>query len=322
MVSQDMIQLRTFMIAASIMGIIFNLLQPVPLVAPACWGLIFTCGHALQIVRFCLANSNVTMNDCEHDFYEYCFMAHGFTPRQFMAILESAHAQWITFAAEQPIVQQGKSMTHAFVLIEGSYVVSRRGEHEHEEDRETVIVRNSNMSVQKTGGVWVGECWDPKFDAEVSAGLHKRWGGTVRAADGTVRAVRFDMRELHAAIREVGAIPAGNSVCIASLRQHRDMNSAFQVVADAQSRECLGKLHAEIQRKTQQAYDDLVILAVADSPLTAAEAEALWEYRKANGISEEQHAEAMRRHKALQPEVPARGASPARQPWAPASECS
>jgi hypothetical protein len=48
MVSSDMLSLRSFMIGASAMAIVYNLLQPIPLIPPAAW---MSCCH------FCFASA-------------------------------------------------------------------------------------------------------------------------------------------------------------------------------------------------------------------------------------------------------------------------
>ena len=45
----DMLTLRGFMAGASLCGIVFNLVQPKPLFAPAAWGCFFVCGHTVQV---------------------------------------------------------------------------------------------------------------------------------------------------------------------------------------------------------------------------------------------------------------------------------
>ena len=90
--STDMLQLRSFMIGASASGIVYNLLQPRPLWAPACWGTFFIVGHGVQIYRLLMAKQAVSLNDDEHELYERAFLPFGLTPRQFAELLRSAPA--------------------------------------------------------------------------------------------------------------------------------------------------------------------------------------------------------------------------------------
>jgi hypothetical protein len=88
MTSSDMLPLRCFMVGASSCGILYNLLQPKPLIPPAAWGIFFIAGHGLQITRLLLARQHITMDDREHELYERAFMPFGFSPRAFTQLLE------------------------------------------------------------------------------------------------------------------------------------------------------------------------------------------------------------------------------------------
>jgi hypothetical protein len=85
--SDDMLSLRTFMIGASASGIMYNLLQPKPLFAPACWGIFFIAGHSVQIARLLLERQPVAMSREQHDLYAEHFLPYGFTPRTFLDLL-------------------------------------------------------------------------------------------------------------------------------------------------------------------------------------------------------------------------------------------
>jgi CRP-like cAMP-binding protein len=113
----DMSALRVFMIGASSCGIMFNLLQPVPLVVPAAWGAVFVFGHSVQIARLLWDKVEVSMSSEEADLYETAFMPSGFTPRQFVAII--AHAKWIDVPAGHVLFRCGEQVNELYYLVRG-----------------------------------------------------------------------------------------------------------------------------------------------------------------------------------------------------------
>ena len=54
---------------ASVCGIVYNLLQASPLVAPALWGVFFITGHSIQIYRILMDKVEVQMTGAESDLY-------------------------------------------------------------------------------------------------------------------------------------------------------------------------------------------------------------------------------------------------------------
>ncbi len=63
MTQSQMLYQRSFMIGASICGIGFNLLQPIPLITPACWGgVFFIFGRSIQIYFLIRDKLSITMS--------------------------------------------------------------------------------------------------------------------------------------------------------------------------------------------------------------------------------------------------------------------
>ena len=86
----DMMHLRGLSIGASCCGIAYNMLQPNPLVAPALWGVFFIGCHTYQISILLREQQEVRLSDDEEAAYQRAFVRFGFTPRQFLDILEAA----------------------------------------------------------------------------------------------------------------------------------------------------------------------------------------------------------------------------------------
>lgn len=190
--SDDMVQLRSFMIGATTCGMFYNLLQPTPLWTPCYWGAFFITAHTVQIGRILRERSDVTMSEREHELYERCFMAHGFTPRMFLALMKDAGASWVSFAPGEKLCTQGDEAA-ALHLVSGgtgSIVVMQRSdsaatEPEEDEPRGAAqrvtgeVGRGQKQSLpllQRKGssndgvlsrmgqetlrsGVWIGDCW-------------------------------------------------------------------------------------------------------------------------------------------------------------------
>ena len=117
--SDDMLSLRTFMIGASASGIMYNLLQPKPLFAPACWGIFFIAGHSVQIARLLLERQPVAMSREQHDLYAEHFLPYGFTPRTFLDLLRESHAEEVFVAPGKLLVEEGREIDSIFLLLDG-----------------------------------------------------------------------------------------------------------------------------------------------------------------------------------------------------------
>ena len=149
--SEDMLQLRAFMIGASACGILYNLLQPLPLIPPACWGLFFIAGHTAQIYRILLESQPVAMSHDEHDLYDSVFLPYGFTPRNFAQLLTEGQCKWVEFKPGDLLAVEGDPVRHVAVILQGTVDVLHGEEVCHKIDDE---------AVRDHHGVWVGHAWD------------------------------------------------------------------------------------------------------------------------------------------------------------------
>ena len=178
--SEDMLRLRSFMIASSASMILYNLLQPTALIAPAAWASFFICGHGFQILRIFDERRDVGMTDREHALYEAEFLKYGFTPRVFADLL--ACAEWVEFEAGERLVVEDAAATHVYCVEEGAVDLLRDGE--------TVRMIDEAASRSHRGN-WIGDCYESEpTDAHPYTAV----------ARSAVRAVRFDRPRLRAVI--------------------------------------------------------------------------------------------------------------------------
>ena len=182
MMQQDMLMLRSFMIGASICGIAFNLLQPIPLLTPACWGLFFICGHGIQIYFLIRDKLSITMSEDLNKVYEDAFFGYGFTPRQFIDLCKYCDYSFISFKKGQEIVTEGSDMPYLHWLMRGKLTVNTKkfGDlgivHEESETR------------------WLGEFFDPNRDSDYWNKPHS-WIVTYICLEDC-KAVRLDRKKL------------------------------------------------------------------------------------------------------------------------------
>jgi len=345
--SDDMVQLRSFMIGATSCNICFNLLQPTPLRTPAYWGCFFITAHGIQIARILREKSDVSMSEREHELYERCFLPHGFTPRQYLALLRESNAAWVTFAPGDTIARQGEEVRalHLVTGGTGSAVVHEEAQsagsggaggsplaHDgslvrHRSATDGVIACLSQKSMRRSG-FWVGDCWDPAHvcshasnDGAAAVGLSvssrlaqtitggggggeggpppiQRWQTSVRAADGSLEAVRFDAGKFKAAMQQAGAsaLHSAERMQIEALKAHREHTGAYMLSYQARHKSRLRALEeAHLKERAAATYEAMVALAVADGTVSPEESRACAAFRSANGIDAERHLDALRK---------------------------
>ena len=167
-VSEDMVQLRSFMIGATSCSMVYNLLQPTPLWTPVYWGAFFASMHAVQIARILRDNSEVTLSEREHTLYEQAFLPHGFTPRQFLRIMECG--SFVTLTPGDACAKQGEPVKalHCITSCSQNATVEMQQESTAPDGDQKLRRLDSTDGVLSRvqpanlgGGLWVGEVWDP-----------------------------------------------------------------------------------------------------------------------------------------------------------------
>jgi len=169
--TNDMLQLRCCMIGASSWGIAYNILQPTPLVAPACWGCFFICGHLFQIVRIWRDRAQVEMTEEAVDLYESAFHPHHFRPRQFLKIMDLGRVE--VLEAGTVLTSIGHEATELILIWDGSADVR---------DRSNVPVGHIRQHR------WIGNM------VRRSAG-NNQWNFDIKA-DAPCRVIRWSRAEL------------------------------------------------------------------------------------------------------------------------------
>ena len=76
--------------------------------------------HATQIAKILLERSDVSMSAREHELYERIFLPHGFTPRQFLRLLQDSGAEWVTLPPGKRLCERGGQVSHLHLVTGGS----------------------------------------------------------------------------------------------------------------------------------------------------------------------------------------------------------
>lgn len=277
---------------------IYNLLQPKPLWTPCYWGTFFISAHSIQIARILRERSAVTMGEREHELYEKSFMPHGFTPRMFLSLLRDAKAEWVTLHPGDKVCVQGEHTDTLHLLTGGCGHVLVVQNQEEQPVAEGLRRRSSQLDgvLSRMGeeslseGVWIGDCW------EEGALRSKRWRSSVLVADHAVSALRFDAAKWHEAIRSLGknAVESAERMQIAALRAERMQGRSWQLRMEERNRAKLLDLErSHLQQRNAATYEAMVALAVADGVIAPEERAACAAFRAGNGISDEQHRQAL-----------------------------
>lgn len=172
-VSEDMVQLRSFMIGATSCSICFNLLQPKPLWTPVYWGSVFISMHSYQIAKILREQSSVSLSEREHAIYETIFMPHGFSPRAFRRLMQTG--EFVTLAPGARCATRGEAARSLHLVTscsDGAKVVVEAprapptttafdGVTLRRMDSVDGVLAQVESSALDSGGLWVGDVWDP-----------------------------------------------------------------------------------------------------------------------------------------------------------------
>jgi len=292
--SDDMIQLRSFMIGATCCNMAFNLLQSPPLLTPCYWGTFFIAVHSGMIAKTLREKRPIEMSERESEAYERAFLPHGWTPRLFLALLAGSNGEFVQVDANGPaLAQQGepRRFLHLITSGPGACVVLHR-----EEGAEEAIISRIKAADLARDGLWVGDCVDLEREPEAPE-TRPTWRATVRSDGGSLEGLRFDADLFHDTVNSLGdkAVQAAENMQIAALRKERKYGAEWQARMRASNRERARALEQKHLRDLAEAqYRAMVALAVADGWVAVQERDVCLRFREAHGITQEQHDEALR----------------------------
>jgi len=259
----DMLQLRTLSAGASVLGLAYNLLQPVPLYAPAAWGTLFISVNLYNIAVLMRERQQITMTSDQEKIYELAFMGFGFTPRLFLDILEKTDARWITVEKGKMVHSMGDSMDEITYLQEGEVrLISNTGD--------------EMMELVKPGrGAWLGEFFDPSMDPDVYWSKPHTHPISYRCDAEQCRLMALDRKKLHYTIK-------ANPTLVAA-------------ATNSQVRDLWGKIRSVHGQSRLKMYESMLEIATADGEVDAKERDLCSHFRARHKITDEQHVEFLRK---------------------------
>lgn len=252
----DMLNLRALSIVASMCGMAYNLLQPTPLIAPACWGVFFISCHAYYIVELLRERQKIVLSEEDETAYELAFMKFGFTPRNFLDIMEGAHAKWRTSGKGEFVHKRGEPMDDISYLVEGQVqLVSSTGD--------------PMFRTDPGKGGWLGEFFDPNMDIQDYWSRAHHFPISFQCVSERCRTLCFARRPLQ-------------EILASSPR-------LTEAAARSQVSDLWGKLHKSLPESRRRAYDAMLEVCLIDEQVDKREAELLVDFRRRHNITDEEH---------------------------------
>ncbi|CAE7558756.1 unnamed protein product [Symbiodinium natans] len=251
---KDMLHLRTLSVTASCCGIAYNLLQPTPLWAPAAWGAFFISCHLYYITHLLRDRVGITMDPDHEAVYERAFMPHGFTPRQFLKILQAASGRIEEASCGAYICRQGEAKKWIHYLLEGEAMLIDKSE-------------DKVVNILPGKGGWLGEFFDP-------AAPEDHWDAP-RAHQVSFKCIAHRCRFLTLEISPLHKAILASDLAEAATR--------------AEVSDLWGKLHGSHHEHRRNTYSAMLELAVADGKVDAKEVELLEKWKTRHGIPEDDH---------------------------------
>eukprot|EP00746_Dinoflagellata_sp_MGD_P014569 gnl/MRDRNA2_/MRDRNA2_132012_c0_seq1.p1 gnl/MRDRNA2_/MRDRNA2_132012_c0~~gnl/MRDRNA2_/MRDRNA2_132012_c0_seq1.p1 ORF type:complete len:343 (-),score=73.78 gnl/MRDRNA2_/MRDRNA2_132012_c0_seq1:192-1220(-) len=260
-VQTDMIPLRSLMIVASTAGIAYNLLQPKPLIPPALWGGFFICCHAYQLSILLRERQKIQLSQDEEQAYEAAFLPFGFTPRQFLDILEHSSGKWCDFQKGEYVHHAGSLKEDVHYLLEGEV--------------EMLDENDSEMAKLDPGkGGWLGTLFDPNAGKEQEQ--HERHDSdskhslSARCMTDRCRTLGLRREPLHRILKENPRLS--------------------QAATKAEVADLWGKIQRATPEHVRTTYRAMLEVAAIDGVIHANEKHLLESFRQRHGLSEEDHA--------------------------------
>jgi hypothetical protein len=120
---RDILWLRLLTVFAATLLMAYFYLQPVPLMAPIYWNLVFTALNVFWIVRLALERRPVRLNEEEERLCELVFRT--MSPREMIRILKLG--SWRTAAAGECFLAKGQPLDRLIVIYSGRACVEIDG---------------------------------------------------------------------------------------------------------------------------------------------------------------------------------------------------
>eukprot|EP00930_Biecheleria_cincta_P075342 TRINITY_DN62508_c0_g1_i1.p1 TRINITY_DN62508_c0_g1~~TRINITY_DN62508_c0_g1_i1.p1 ORF type:complete len:344 (+),score=41.85 TRINITY_DN62508_c0_g1_i1:89-1120(+) len=255
----DMLSMRLMMVTASGLGMAYNLLQPKPLFAPALWGCGFLASHFYNIYLLLKEKQKMTLSTDQEHVYESAFMRFGFTPRQFLDLLEQAYGQWNSFSENALISKQGDPLREVHYLMEGECVlISTTGD--------------DMFKIQPGKGGWIGEFFDPNSKPEVWEKERFR-PISCKCITSQCRTLSMDMKKVDEIVK-------------ASPR-------LTEFATRVEVSDLWGKLHRAQPEHRRQTYQAMIAVAVSDGFLEDHEIKLAEEFRARHKLTDDDHSRAL-----------------------------
>lgn len=253
----DMLNLRSLLIISSTCGIAYNLTQPKPLYAPACWGIAFLSIHFYMIATLLRERQELSLTHDEEEIYSRSFSRYGFTRQQFMDVLQVATPRWCNFSRGEFIYRRGGDFDELPYLVEGEVeIISATGD--------------PMKRVRPGKGSWLGEFFSPNLPADYwDKSQSHHWCVSCKCTAETCRIMLVPRRKLY----EV-------------LSSNPRLKEAATAAAVG---DVWGKYIDTICDMRRIAYQSLIDVALADGVLHPTERDMLAQYKQRHKISDEDH---------------------------------
>jgi len=120
---RDILWLRLFAVAASLITIPYFVLQPTMLWAPLCWSVVFAAINSVQSWRLFIERRPVKLTPEEEDIRRLVFR--DLPPRKVLQVLSIG--SWITLEVGQRLIESGKRPETVSLIVRGKVRVTRDG---------------------------------------------------------------------------------------------------------------------------------------------------------------------------------------------------
>lgn len=120
---RDILWLRLFAVAASLITIPYFVLQPTMLWAPLCWSVVFAAINSVQSWRLIMERRPVKLTPDEEEIRRLAFR--DLPPRKVLQVLSIG--SWTTFGVGERLIESGKLPDAVSLIIRGKVRITRDG---------------------------------------------------------------------------------------------------------------------------------------------------------------------------------------------------